>query len=64
MLYLHIQNLFKSFTTKNILSDVSCTIIKGQKVALVAKNGAGKTTLLSILKGVVEPSDGTYAFHP
>ena len=64
MLYLHIQNLFKSFTNKDVLSDVSCTIIKGQKVALVAKNWAWKTTLLSILKGDIEPTDWTFAFHP
>lgn len=63
MLYLHVSHLSKTYTDRPILSDVNMTILKGQKVALVAKNGAGKTTLLSILKGITEPSDGIFTFH-
>lgn len=64
MLYLHLQNIHKSFNEKPLLAGVDCTILKGQKIALVAKNGAGKSTLLNIIKGNIEPSLGSVTLHP
>lgn len=63
MLYLHITDLHKSFTDKPLLSAINFTILKGQKVALVAKNWAWKSTLIKILMGAIEPTQGTVDFH-
>lgn len=41
-----------------VLNDVSLTIAKGQRVAIVGENGAGKTTLLRLLGGLYEPIEG------
>lgn len=59
MNYLTAEGLSKTFDTKVLFEDVSLSINKGQKVALVARNGAGKSTLLRILAGKAEADSGT-----
>lgn len=51
----HIQ---KSYGNLIVLADVSFSLAKGQKVALVGDNGTGKTTILKIIAGLVEPDAG------
>lgn len=41
------------------LKDVSFTVEKGAKVAILGLNGAGKSTLLKIIAGVFKPTEGT-----
>lgn len=41
------------------LRDLSFTIARGDKVALIGRNGSGKTTLLRLLAGIIEPSAGS-----
>ena len=43
---------------KQILSDVSLHLKKGEKVALLGANGAGKTTLFSVISGLLKPDYG------
>lgn len=43
---------------KHILKDISVTIHKGDKIALVGDNGAGKTTLLKMIANLIKPSRG------
>ncbi|HEY8074037.1 MAG TPA: energy-coupling factor transporter ATPase, partial [Labilithrix sp.] len=45
-------------TADAVLEDVSITIEKGQKVALVGRSGSGKSTLARLLLGLYEPSEG------
>src|SRR5262249_23647161 len=40
------------------LDDVSLTLARGERVALVGRNGSGKTTLAKHLNGLLAPSSG------
>ncbi len=45
-------------TDRDVLSDVSFTITKGQALALVGENGAGKTTVVKLVTRLFEPTAG------
>ena len=45
-------------TERDVLSDVSFTIAKGQALALVGENGAGKTTIVKLVTRLFEPTAG------
>ncbi|HEY5983376.1 MAG TPA: ABC-F family ATP-binding cassette domain-containing protein [Anaerolineales bacterium] len=51
-------SLSKSFGAEDIFRDVSFSVGKGARLALVGPNGIGKTTLLRILVGLEQPSSG------
>ncbi len=55
MNYLTLENVSKSFGEKILFKDLSLTIARGQKIALIAKNGTGKTTLLKVIAGEESP---------
>ncbi len=61
--YLQIENLSKSFGTTELLNNVSFQLVKGQKIALIAKNGTGKTSLFNILYGKDTADSGKITFH-
>ncbi len=44
---------------KHILTDVSFTIERGDRIALVGANGAGKSTMIRMLSGLEGPTSGT-----
>jgi ATP-binding cassette subfamily F protein 3 len=44
---------------KHVLDDVSFTIERGDRVALVGANGAGKSTMIRMLSGLEAPTSGT-----
>jgi ATP-binding cassette subfamily F protein 3 len=52
------ERLAKSFDPEDIFWDVSCSVARGDRIALVGRNGTGKTTLLRILGGFEEPTSG------
>ena len=43
---------------KKVLDDVSFTMKKGEKIALVGINGAGKTTIVKLICGLYKPTSG------
>lgn len=43
---------------KNVISDFSLTINKGDKVAFVGESGAGKSTLIDLIIGIYKPQRG------
>jgi ATP-binding cassette subfamily F protein uup len=63
MNYLQVENITKSFGDLVLFDNISISIHKDQKVALIAKNGAGKTTLLNIIAGIDSPDDGKVTFR-
>lgn len=55
---LQVKHIQKSYGALTVLADVSFSLVKGQKVALVGDNGTGKTTILKIIAGLIEPDSG------
>jgi ATP-binding cassette subfamily F protein 3 len=53
-----VVNLSKSYGPKDVLNDVSFTIDRGDRIALVGVNGAGKSTLVRLLSGEDAPTTG------
>jgi len=53
------EKIGKSYSEKTLLSDVSLSIDKGDKIGVIGANGAGKSTLLRLLAQVEEPDEGT-----
>jgi osmoprotectant transport system ATP-binding protein len=56
---LTLQNIYKTFEGKPVLSDVNLTVPKGATHALIGSSGSGKTTLLRITLGLI-PFDRGY----
>jgi ATP-binding cassette subfamily F protein 3 len=54
-----VANLTKHYGPKHVLEDVSFTIDRGDRIALVGANGAGKSTLIRMLSGLEPPTSGT-----
>jgi len=46
-------------TGRRLLDQASAHIWEGGKVGLVGRNGAGKSTLLDLIRGALQPDDGT-----
>ena len=60
---LDVRNLTKHYVNpdgspKRILEDVSFTVERGDRIALVGVNGAGKSTLMRMLAGLESPTSG------
>ncbi len=47
-----VRDLAKSYGAKQVLQEVSFTIDRGDRIALVGVNGAGKSTLIRMLSGM------------
>ena len=56
---LELQNIFKTFEDRSILTDVNLSVPKGATHALIGSSGSGKTTLLRITLGLI-PFDRGY----
>lgn len=57
---LTVENLSKSIDGKEIISNLSFRIEKGDKVAFVGPDGIAKTTLFKILMGEIEADSGSF----
>ena len=52
------SSLGMRFGAEEIFDDVSFTVNRGERSALVGVNGAGKTTLIRLMTGELEPTSG------
>ncbi len=52
------DRIAKSYDPQDLFWDISCSIARGDRIALVGQNGTGKSTLLRILAGLEPPSSG------
>ena len=58
MSFLKIKNLSFSYGNKNIFSDLSLELNKGEHLVVTGPSGRGKSTLLRILAGLERPDSG------
>ena len=56
--YLLVEDLTKSVGSKVLFSNISFSVNKGQRIALIARNGIGKSTLLDIIMGKTDYDEG------
>ncbi len=56
---LEVESLSKAYDSKVVLRDVSLTIRRGEKVAVIGPNGLGKSTLLKIIVGSLAADQGS-----
>lgn len=59
MTVLSFQNLAFSFGERELFKNVKFDINDKEKVGFVGSNGVGKTTILKLIRGELEPTEGT-----
>ena len=63
MAVLSVNGISKSFGVSEILTDVSFSVNKNDKVAIIGDNGEGKSTLLKIITKQLEADKGSVYFE-
>ncbi len=58
-LVIEAEHLSYSYGSAPIVSDLTTSIMRGDRVGIIGPNGAGKTTLIQLLLGQLEPDSGT-----
>ena len=61
---LTVNSISKSYGINTVLDNISFTLNRGEKAALVGPNGCGKSTLLRIITGEEPPDSGHVRFTP
>ena len=54
-----VESLGKTYGRRVVFDDMSLTIRRGERWAVMGRNGAGKTTLLRIIAGALQPDKGS-----
>ncbi|MBK7384343.1 MAG: ABC-F family ATP-binding cassette domain-containing protein [Flavobacteriales bacterium] len=60
---LSVERVAKRYGPRQLFSDISFGLEKGQKTAIVARNGTGKSTLLKCIAGLETPDEGIISFN-
>ena len=55
---LSVENIYKSYSSKIAIDDISFEMISGDTLGLLGPNGAGKTTLFYIIAGLLKKDSG------
>ncbi|MFH1020287.1 MAG: ATP-binding cassette domain-containing protein, partial [Pseudomonadota bacterium] len=59
---LEVEKMSKQFGGQPVFTDLSFTLQRGEKLAVLGVNGAGKSTLVKILAGLITPDSGAIRF--
>lgn len=59
---IELVNICKKYEVRDgkrtVLSEINCTIERGEHVGILGKNGAGKSTLIRLISGTELPTSG------
>jgi iron(III) transport system ATP-binding protein len=55
---IELRNIYKGFSGKKVLNNISLVIEEGELVSLLGPSGCGKTTSLKIIGGLLSPDEG------
>lgn len=56
---LEVKNISKVFGSRNVLSNVSFSVDRGEIMGFIGPNGAGKTTAIKVILGLLRPVGGS-----
>ena len=56
---IEVEDLHFEWPTHTVVDDLSCMVMRGDKVGIIGENGCGKSTLINLLLGKLEPTSGT-----
>ena len=56
------EGLYKSYSRRPVLRNVTVEVKGGEVVGLLGPNGAGKTTTFSIIVGIIRPDQGSVRY--
>ena len=54
-----IENVYKSFGNKNVLTGVNLEVFKGETLVIIGRSGCGKSVLLKLIIGLLKPDSGS-----
>jgi ATP-binding cassette subfamily F protein uup len=60
---LSVEKVAKRYGPRQLFTNISFGLEKGQKTAIVARNGTGKSTLLKCIAGLETPDEGIITFN-
>jgi len=61
---LELENVTKSFSHRNVLTNINFLVRHGERVGLIGANGAGKSVLLRLILGKEKPTLGEIKIGP
>lgn len=61
---LDVKGVCFTYTGQPLIEDVSLSIEKGERIAIIGQNGRGKSTLLRLLLGELKPTRGSIRVYP
>jgi ABC-type nitrate/sulfonate/bicarbonate transport system ATPase subunit len=53
-----VSHLYKNFSTKEVLKDVSLQVFQGELISILGPSGCGKSTLFNIIAGLISKDHG------
>jgi branched-chain amino acid transport system ATP-binding protein len=60
---IEIQKLTKAFGGVIAVSELDCTIKRGELLGIIGPNGSGKTTLVNLMTGFIKPTSGKILYN-
>ncbi len=56
--FISVSHLYKNFSTKEVLKDVSLQVFQGELISILGPSGCGKSTLFNIIAGLISKDHG------